>query len=1164
MFKTGSFSGILTIVLLCCTFHAARSQQLSNLRRVSLAFIPGDTLTVDTLSIVPGSFDVFDLNGSSLKGLNWIEVNYPESKIIFHQPMEIQAPDSVTLLYRVFPFSFSRPAYNRDRSVIEKGYSGLYNPYTYEQQVGRESFFKTEGLNKNGNISRGISFGNNQDVVVNSSFNLQLSGKLSDDVEILAAITDNNIPVQPEGNTQQIQDFDQVFIRLSKNKTSLLAGDFEIGRPQSHFLNYFKKAQGGLFASEYPVSSNNSALMSTQAAGAISKGKYARNVINGVEANQGPYKLTGSENETFIIVLSNSEKVYVDGMLLKRGENFDYVIDYNTAEVTFMPTVQITKDKRIVVEFQYSDKNYSRTMFLVNQGYKSEKLKLNASIYSEQDNRNQPLTQDLSESDKQILADAGDSLSQAVVPNIDSVEFDADQVLYARTDSLGFDPVYVYSIDSTKAFYRLGFTYLGPNKGNYLPESTSANGRVYKWVVPVNGIPQGTYEPVVQLISPKRQRMITLGGEYQVDTKNKIEFEGAYSNRDNNLFSNKDKLNDDGYAFFGGYTNTFSLAKDSSRSIDLVTSLRFEHLSENFNFIEVYRNIEFTRDWNLGAGEYVGEENLGGVTLALENGSKYKFAYTLRTFTKGSDYTGIMNNLNLNYDDSKFRVLSNASYLTSDALNTNTEFLRSLSDISRGFGKVRLGFILDQENNEIRDSDSDSLNSTSYAYAKGQVYLSSDNESKVSYRLDAGRRVDWKASVDNLKEVTVADELAGKVEWRASRKSMLRFTSNYRNLTISDTALISIKPEESFLGRLEYNAVILKGMITSQTTYEVGTGQELKREYAFVEVAPGTGTHTYAGDYNGNGVKDLDEFEIAAFADQADYVKVFLPTNEYVKSRTNLFGQVLNINPSAFLKPDNSLNKALGRFSNTTSFRIDNKTVDEEFSKSLNPFANRLADSTLLATNSLFRNTLAFNRSNTTFGLDYTFLDNSSKSILTNGFESRQLRNNITNTRWNITKVYTIQLKNEIGTKSNRSEFFSTRDYVIDFTELEPKFSIQPGVVFRVTVLYNHLTKKNTIGEEGERTEQNTGGIELKYSSVKRGIISARFNLIRIDYNAESNTAIAYEMLDGLSKGTNYTWGLSFQRNLSNNIQINLNYDGRKAEGTAPVHIGSVQARAYF
>lgn len=1152
---------ILLLILTVLTTGSIKAQLNSNARQKFLN-TSADTLVIDSLSIIPGTLSFFLPDGSPLeKPENWI-LNEAASRIIISRDSAKILPDSLLVVYKVFPILLSRSFSNKDRTVIEKNYSGLYNPYTYGESGSENNIFKMEGLQRNGNISRGISFGNNQDVVVNSSFNLQLSGKISEDVEILAAITDNNIPVQPEGNTQQIQDFDKVFIQLSRNKTKLLVGDFELRRPESYFMNYFKKAQGGLISTGYEPGLRKDQQMRTTVSGAISKGKFARMVFNGLEANQGPYRLTGSENESFIIVLSGTEKVFIDGVPMIRGEQFDYVIDYNTAEIRFTTRRPITKDKRIVVEFQYSDKNYSRTLLFVNQEYEDTKWKVKANIYSEQDSKNQPLLQDLDDEQKLLLASVGDSIQDAFFPNADSIAFNSSEVLYAKRDSAGYQ-FYVYSTDSTEAFFRLGFSFVGNNNGNYVPVTSSANGRVFQFVIPLSGVPQGSYEPVLLLVAPKKQQMFTLGADYKISSNSKAYIEGAYSNFDVNRYSRSDKSNDGGYAFAGGFERLNRLSPDTLNGWKLLTALRLEHVNKQFTPVETFRNIEFARDWNLGNAVYEGDENIGGLSLTLSKPTQL-VGYQFRAFLKGSDYTGYMNVFNTRSVVAKFRIAVDASYLYSSSQIIKTGFMRSASDLSRPIGKIIIGGRYEQERNRIEDAFSDSLRINSFSYDAGKIYITSADTAKIKFRIDVSRRYDYTVKRNEFKKSTSADEASGTLEFTGNPKSRLAITSGYRYLEISDSLLTFQKPEKSLLNRMEYSAVILKGFITSTTFYEVGTGQELKKEYAYLEVPQGTGVYTYAGDYNSDGVKDLDEFEVAAFSDQANYIKIYLPTTEYVKTRTNQFNQVLAINPAAKFQKQKGWQRIIGRFNNQTSFRIDNKTLEDDILESLNPFRTDISDDLLLTTNSAFRNTLSFNRTSTIFGMDLTWQENRNKTILTNGYESRELESFIYNVRWNITRIYSISAGAENGNKSNLSEYFSNRDYKINFYSVEPKISVQPTISFRTTVIYEYLKKENILGEAGEKSAQNTAGIELKYSSVKRGIFTAKFNLIQIDYNGAENTPIAYEVLEGLKKGRNYTWGISLQRTLSNSIQINLNYEGRKPEGTKIIHTGGVQARAYF
>lgn len=1146
----------LFFILFLLGCFVAKSQSLNNIRSKEIDLI-SDTLKLDSLLIVPGSEILRDGNNSIIPDTLY-NIEYSKSLLIFHKDIN-DIKQTLEVTYRVFPSDFSKSAYSRkkENAVI----AGPVMTKASTISTYNNNFFNDNQLDKRGSIARGITVGNNQDAVINSNLNLQVSGKISNEMRIMAAISDENIPIQPDGNSQQIQDFDKVFIQIYNDNTKLIAGDFEITKPTGYFMHVNKKAQGGLLNTNLSNKKDSTRNFETTISGAVSKGKYCRKTFQGQEGNQGPYKLTGCENEQYIIVLAGTEKVYIDGKQVMRGKGNDYVIDYNTGEITFTANRPITKDSRIAVEFEYTERSYARFVVYSTNEFTTKNGRFWLNIFSEQDSKNQPINQDLTPEQKQLLYEAGDSIGNAYIENADSVDFRNDYVLYEKLDtsvnSINYS-IYKYSTDPTKAIYQVGFNLVGENKGNYIKIQSAANGKVFEWIAPESGIPQGNYEPVRLLISPKKQQMVSLGSEYNLGDFTKTYFEIALSNYDVNTFSSKDAADNVGYA--AKFNVSTSILKSDTTRNSLQTEIAYQLINKHFTAVERFRSVEFERDWNLQI-PFNTDEHSANIGLYYRHKNALHSNYTFALLRDENTYEGYRHLLNTRIDKQGYTFNFNSSLLNTDSELNTTQFIRYLANISKSIRKVQIGIENELEQNLWNDNTSDSLLNNSFRFNSYRFYIQNSDSTVNRYTLSYKMRNDYLPIRNDLKQATHAEDFQLGFDLLKNPSSVLRTKTTYRRLEVLDTTLISDKEENTITGRLDYTLRLFKGAISSSTFYEAGSGLEPKREYSYLKVSNGQGIYNWE-DYNSNGIAELDEFEIAQFQDQASYIRVYTPGSEYLKTYSNEFSQVINLRPETIWRSKSGIRKVLSRFSNSLAYQVNQKSTDDMLEHSLNPFYASNSDTTIINLNQNIRNTLSFNRTNSKLGVDYIFQQNSSKVLLSNGFDQREKQLNGFRLRWNFISDFIIQNYFEWGKKEYVSEYFSAKSYDLTLSLNEVKLQYEPGFQTKVELNYTYKEKSNQLSNE--ESFSNDLGLEINYGITHKGNVLAKANYLNIQYNSDSNTSIAYEMLQGLKPGNNATWNLTFQRKLAGFVEMNLIYNGRWSEGFATIHTGSVQLRAFF
>jgi len=1110
---------------------------------------------IDSLSLLPESIELHETADSSLRIFYDINIG----KAAFNKSMD----DSVRLCYRVLPYDLSRSYFNRDPALYDTNQyyreeTGRYGSYGYPI-AEKDQLLNTPGINKSGSVTRGISFGNNQNVFVSSALNLQMDGRITDNIGITASISDQNIPFQPEGNTQQLQEFDKVFIQLHTPKSRLTAGDLVMQNHQGHFLRYYRNVQGGLFEGNYVKDSVTSSF--TTVGAAVSKGKFASIQLQAMEGVQGPYRLTGPNNERFIIVLANSERIYLDGRLLTRGFDYDYIIDYNQAEITFTANVMITRYSVVRVDFEYSDKNYGRSNIMAGHYQNWKKLSGYVNYYLQKDNPNNPLQYNLSGEERGQLAMIGDNLGQAVISGADSVGFHENKVLYMRIDSLGTQ-IFVASSDPDKAFYEVVFTDVGMGRGDYVLQNSTANGRIYVYAGPGGG----AYLPVRIVATPKKNQMVTVGGAFDPDKNTSFYGEVAFSENDQNLYSSIDNEDNAGKAVKIGMVNR-------GRKIAVlglwkfVNAFDFEYTERNFRQIDRFRDINYERDWSadLNTERY---NRIFNASLGLEQDQDNLLRYDLSRRIKGGEVDGLQQALTFHKSFGKLYFYGSGWTMYNDQPQFRSDWTRLNLHAAWKGRLLSPGIIYSSDKNRVASPEGNIVSTAMY-YEELKFYLKSNDTSAIGYAVDYAIRENSDTLQGNMVKTNRSQTLTGTFNSLVRKQHTIRLQLAYRYLDYFDYMPNALPDEETFITRMDWNSDFLQRHVRSELTVTTGTGRELKRAFYYQEVPLGTGTHVWE-DFNEDGIQDLNEFieKVSGLAyNQKEYIRVFMPTDEYVNAYTGAINYRLDLYaPRQWRNHANPVKNLLSRLSSTSSWSVNNKVLSPDLTGRFFP-SHSSGAANMLSNQSGIRANLFYNRTNPVYGMDLLFAASESKSLLTQGYETIGKSDLTYNTRFNIKRLYNAKLALGRSLKSSASDFLSQKNYTIESWLLRPEFAYQPSPDLRVTGSLNYTHKVNIASILKERALLYEAGLDTRFSRVSQRSVSGGIRYIRIMADLKETpvgSALGYEMLEALRPGNNFTWSINWQEKLVSGLQLSFIYEGRKSEGSPAIHTGRVQASAFF
>jgi hypothetical protein len=1065
------------------------------------------------------------------------QLDYNRGLITFTEPPPSAAV--IRVQYKRFPFSLKERYFHREPMPQQGSASSLISPPP-TAPTSPQAFIPST-LRVGGSKTFAISLGSERDLSLEQSLRVNITGQVSPEVEVVALLSDQSSPLQPEGDTQTLEEIDKVLVEIRGRRASATLGDYQISYLEGEFGRFDRKLQGAKGTIEFPMAQ-------ATVAGAVSRGTFRVMSFSGIEGKQGPYQLTDDQGGSDIIVLAGTERVWIDGQRMTRGQNNDYIIEYGSGQITFTMHRLITADSRIAVDYEYSAQKYKRS-FYGGHGQINlldRKLQLRTMFIRESDDGDSPMEVALSRQDRSILREAGDDPSMAWKDGWVLADTSEGQ----KGDYVWVDSTYfVYVGPDSNGIYNVAFSDVGSGNGDYVRQFSLEDNRYY-YVYQGDG--DRRYLPRIYLPLPSSQSMADFQAELKPSSHLQLRAELGLSHRDENILS---RIEDDdnvgrGISLDGRVVDQpLKIGTRGLGRLDLMG--RYRSTNDRFRPPGRTEEVEYYRRWDLDRERQPDSEEVQEISGTYRPLSSAEVSAEYGQLSRGDFFSSTRRRVSGEVAPRGLPRLT-AHYGVVESERSSPEFdvsgLKRTRWIRQGLSadktiwRLKPLFSWEGESREAREMDRltsgeryDQFRGGLSAVGLGAVAVSTE----MTYRQDHAYQGKWlKKSLGRTLKNRVGIE-----NWRALTMlaEYTRRTLRFQELAGTDSEVDLIQTKVSYAP--------LQGAVQAQVDYQVSNAQSSQKRRIPVDVGQGKGDYRledgeYIPDSDGNWIfRIVTEGDSIPVTDLAAGLRLRLTPHRAIDEKAaGVMGLMRNLSTDTFV-------------------RIDEQTTEKDkmsiYLLKLHKFQQ---DSTTIRGEISFQQDLFLfpDRRDVGIRLRYQTTDRENNQYVSGGEENLRITRSI---RVDLAPRNRQMLRLEYGHENKFRKVEGVSKSRIRADNYSAEGTFRPQSSLELSLGGQLRGDRDAVGQ----TKSRMVSLEPKisYSFLVHGRLRTEFEWAHVSAEPEG-MAISWEMAQGNRVGDNYRWSLSVDYRVNQYVSSTVSYSLRSQPGRPTRHLGRAEMRAFF